>query len=35
MRDVEEIPDHVKKGIEFKPVETMEEVIDIAFPGTN
>ncbi len=31
MRDVEEIPDHVKSGIEFKPVENMEEVIDLAF----
>jgi ATP-dependent Lon protease len=31
IHDVEEIPDHVKQGIEFKPVETMEEVIDIAF----
>ncbi len=32
-RDLEEIPDHVKKGIEFKPVETMEEVIGILFPN--
>ncbi|MFP4490004.1 MAG: endopeptidase La [Spirochaetaceae bacterium] len=31
MRDVEEIPEHVKRGIEFKPVETMEEVVDLVF----
>ncbi len=31
VKDLEEIPDHVKKGIEFKPVESMEEVIDIVF----
>jgi ATP-dependent Lon protease len=30
-KDLEEIPDHVKRGIRFRPVETMEEVIDIAF----
>lgn len=30
-KDLEEIPDHVKKGITFRPVETMDEVIDIAF----
>jgi ATP-dependent Lon protease len=30
-RDVEEIPDTVKKGIEFHPVETMDEVIDLVF----
>lgn len=30
-KDLDEIPDHVKKGINFKPVQTMEEVIDIAF----
>ncbi|MFW6361591.1 MAG: endopeptidase La [Spirochaetota bacterium] len=31
VKDLEEIPDHVKKGIEFRPVESMEEVIDIVF----
>ncbi|MFO7849342.1 MAG: endopeptidase La [Spirochaetia bacterium] len=31
MRDVEEIPEHVKRGIEFKPVENMEEVVDLVF----
>ncbi len=31
IKDLEEIPEHVKKGIEFKPVESMEEVIDIVF----
>ncbi|MDY7028912.1 MAG: endopeptidase La [Spirochaetota bacterium] len=30
-KDLEEIPDHVKKGINFRPVENMAEVIDIAF----
>ena len=30
-RDLDEIPDHVKKGILFHPVETMEEVISILF----
>jgi ATP-dependent Lon protease len=29
-RDLEDIPEHVKKGITFHPVETMEEVIAIA-----
>jgi ATP-dependent Lon protease len=28
LKDLEEIPDHVKKGIEFIPVETMEEVLE-------
>ncbi len=32
-KDVEEIPDHVKKGITFHPVERMEEVLEIALPG--
>lgn len=31
VKDLEEIPEHVKKGIEFKPVESMKEVIDIVF----
>ena len=30
-RDLEDIPDHVKKGIDFRLVDTMEEVIDILF----
>src|SRR6056297_179766 len=30
-KDLEEIPEHIKKGIEFRPVETMQEVIDIVF----
>ncbi len=29
-RDLDEIPEHVKKGISFHPVETMEEVMAIA-----
>lgn len=29
-RDLKEIPDNVKKGITFYPVETMEEVIELA-----
>ncbi len=31
LRDLEEIPEHVKKGITFHLVSTMEEVISIAF----
>ncbi len=30
-KDLEEIPDHIKRGITFHPVQTMEEVISIAF----
>ncbi len=30
-KDLEEIPDHVKKGINFYPVETFEEVVGIIF----
>lgn len=30
-RDLSEIPEHVKKGITFHPVQRMEEVIEIAF----
>ena len=30
-KDLEDIPEHVRKGIRFHPVERMEEVIDIAF----
>lgn len=31
VRDLDEIPDIVKKGITFHPVETMEEVIELVF----
>jgi ATP-dependent Lon protease len=31
-RDLDEIPDHVKKGIEFHPVERYEEVLSLALP---
>ncbi|MDR0503650.1 MAG: endopeptidase La [Treponema sp.] len=31
-RDLDEIPDHVKKGIEFHPVERFEEVLALALP---
>ena len=34
IRDLEKIPEHVKKGIQFHPVMTMEEVIQKAFPHT-
>lgn len=34
IRDLEKIPEHVKKGIQFHPVMTMEEVIQCAFPHT-
>jgi ATP-dependent Lon protease len=30
-KDLEDIPDHVKKGIEFHPVQNMEEVIEMLF----
>ncbi|MEI6875376.1 MAG: endopeptidase La [Spirochaetota bacterium] len=30
-KDLEDIPEHVRKGISFYPVETFAEVIDIAF----
>jgi len=30
-KDLSEIPDHIKKGLRFHPVQTMEEVIEIAF----
>ena len=33
LRDLEEIPDHIKGGINFVPVDCMEEVIETAFPG--
>ncbi len=32
IRDLDEIPDHIKKGITFHQVETLEEVLTIAFP---
>lgn len=32
MKDLEEIPDNVKKGITFYPVERMEEVLAIVLP---
>ena len=31
LKDLEEIPDHIKKGITFHPVESMDEVIERAF----
>jgi ATP-dependent Lon protease len=30
-RDLDEIPDHIKKGITFHPVEKMDEVIELLF----
>ena len=30
-RDLEEIPEHVREGITFHPVSTMEEVIEKVF----
>ncbi|GHU69695.1 Lon protease [Spirochaetia bacterium] len=32
LRDLDDIPDHVKKGIEFHPVERFEEVLSLALP---
>jgi ATP-dependent Lon protease len=32
LRDLDDIPDHVKKGIEFHPVERFEEVLALALP---
>jgi ATP-dependent Lon protease len=32
LRDLDEIPDHIKKGIEFHPVERFEEVLALALP---
>ena len=32
LRDLDEIPDHVKHGIEFHPVERFEEVLSLALP---
>ncbi len=33
VRDLDDIPEHVRKGISFHPVSRMEEVIEIVFPG--
>jgi ATP-dependent Lon protease len=33
LRDLDEIPDLVKKGIEFHPVERLEDVLRLALPG--
>jgi ATP-dependent Lon protease len=33
LRDLDEIPDHVKKGIEFHPVERFDEVLALALPN--
>jgi lon protease len=33
VRDLDEIPDNVKKGITFHPVSSMDEVLSIAFNG--
>lgn len=33
IRDLDEIPGYIKKGIKFHPVEHVEEVIDFAFSG--
>jgi ATP-dependent Lon protease len=32
MRDLDDIPDHVKKGIQFHPVERFDEVLALALP---
>jgi ATP-dependent Lon protease len=32
LRDLDEIPEHVKKGIEFHPVERFDEVLALALP---
>jgi ATP-dependent Lon protease len=32
LRDLDEIPDHVKKGIEFHPVEHFDEVLALVLP---
>ncbi|MDR2185904.1 MAG: endopeptidase La [Treponema sp.] len=33
LRDLDEIPEHVKKGIAFHPVDRFEEVLTLALPG--
>jgi ATP-dependent Lon protease len=32
VRDLDEIPEHVKKGIAFHPVERFDEVLSLALP---
>jgi ATP-dependent Lon protease len=32
LRDLDDIPDNVKKGLEFYPVERFEEVLSLALP---
>lgn len=32
VRDLDDIPEHVRKGISFYPVSRMEEVIELSFP---
>jgi ATP-dependent Lon protease len=32
LRDLDDIPDHVKKGLEFHPVERFDEVLALALP---
>lgn len=32
-RDLDEIPEHIRKGISFYPVTRIEEVLELAFPG--
>jgi ATP-dependent Lon protease len=32
LRDLDEIPDHVRKGLEFHPVERFDEVLALALP---
>jgi ATP-dependent Lon protease len=32
LRDLDDIPDHVKKGLEFHPVERFDEVLTLALP---
>jgi len=33
LRDLDDIPDHVKKGITFHPVERFEEVVELILPS--
>jgi ATP-dependent Lon protease len=30
-RDLDEIPEHIRKGINFHPVESLKEVLDFVF----
>ncbi|MDR2258237.1 MAG: hypothetical protein LBE14_03700 [Treponema sp.] len=32
VRDLDDIPDYVKKGVEFHPVERFDEVLGLALP---